>query len=136
MEADFLETGALDRPGPIGRVVRGALGAVLAAGFYNIATGYRYGGVAEATDVTVWLGLAFALYYFPHIVNLGFGRRLRHWPRTTALGIIVGAGVVDLAGAGTLFGPSSTLATMTVLAFASGFGGLSFLLAGTLAVPG
>ena len=75
MEADFLETGALDRPGPIGRVVRGALGAVLAAGFYNIATGYRYGGVAEATDVTVWLGLAFALYYFPHIVNLGFRRR-------------------------------------------------------------
>ncbi len=136
MEVDFLETGALDRPRPLGRFVRGALGAMLAAGFYNIATGYRFPGVAEASDVTVWLGLAFALYFFPHIVNLGFGVRLRHWPRTIALGLIVLSGAVGIATSGTPFGPNTTLVTMTVLAFASGFGGLSFLLAGALAVPG
>ncbi len=77
------ETGArvvkLPEPGPIGRSVRLALGLLLLCFAVYALTHYRLGGSPSATNLGVWIGLAYAVSYLPDVINLGFGRNWGRW---------------------------------------------------------
>ncbi len=77
------DTGAsvatLPKPGPIGRSVRLALGLLLLYFAAYALTHYRLGGSPSATNLGVWIGLAYAVYYLPDVINLGFGRNWGRW---------------------------------------------------------
>ena len=77
----LVEEGSLDRPGPVGRIVRLALGMVCTYALYVLII-YRANIIATPVsalpDLTVMV-LA-ALFIINYVVNIGFGKSFGRWP--------------------------------------------------------
>ena len=134
------ETGArvarLPKPGPIGRSVRLALGLLLLYFAVYALTHYRLGGSPSARDLGVWIGLAFAVYYLPDVINLGLGRSFGRWPLFVAATAVVVAGLIDRVSGGTFVGPAFGLIFVVLIVYAFTHIGLSLILAAIIAAPG
>ena len=91
------EPGTLSRPGPIGRVARLALGLLSAYAVVVILAGAPafYAGSALRVPA-VWFMTLLAFYFFPDIVNIGFGKAWKR--RHLYVGFVVLAGVAALVG--------------------------------------
>ena len=92
------EPGSLPRPGPIGRLVRLAFGALC---LWYVA------GLIEVADSLVtadghirpviWNGILFGLFLISYVINIGFSRAWKKWPAlvsAVAFLIIVAFGFV------------------------------------------
>ncbi len=134
------ETGArvarLPKPGPIGRSVRLALGLSLLYFAVYALTHYRLGGSPSARDLGVWIGLAYAVYFLPDVINMGLGRNWGRWPLFVAATVALAAGLIDLAFRGTFLGPAFGLIVFVLIVYAFTHIGLSMIVAAIIAAPG
>ncbi len=134
------ETGArvarLPKPGPIGRSVRLALGLLLLSFAVYALTSYRLGGSPSARNLGLWIGLAFAVYYLPDVINLGLGRTWGRWPLFAAATAVGVAGLIDLVSSGTFLGPAFGLIVFALIVYAFTHIGLSQIVAAIIASPG
>ncbi len=126
----------LPKPGPIGRSVRLALGLVLLYFAVSALTHYRLGGSPSARDLGVWIGLAYAVYFLPDVINLGFGRSWGRRPLFVGVTAVGAAGLIDLVSSGTVLGPALGLIVFVLIVYVFTHIGLSLILAAIIAAPG
>ena len=136
MSHEWLAPGTLPKPGRIGRSVRLLSGVLVLVLFLTTAIGYRLGESPDPSNPFDWLGLVFLLWFLPHLVNLGFGRRWGQRPRLVGAGVLVAAGLLDLVWSGTFLGPVFEFALVGGLLYVLAHLGVSLLLAGATAAPG
>ena len=129
--------GSLERPGPIGRLTRLALGLVCAYALYELIF-YRVNIIS--TPVTVLPNLTVmvfaAILIMNYVVNIGFGKSWGRWPSYITL-----IAAAALSGLGwLLFGtpdhPVLGVALWLWLVYFYAHLGFSFLLAAIIATPG
>lgn len=133
--SDRFETpGTNPKPRTIGRVVRIVSGLMLLG--YLIGLLVSYGFQGKLSPLSGILTLALCLAFLPELVNAPFGRRWGSRPRWVAAGLILAAGVLDLARTGSVFGPFLSRFVYLLVLYVISLAGLSFLLAGLFAVPG
>ncbi len=134
------ETGArvarLPKPGPIGHSARLALGLFFLYFAVYALTHYRLGGSPSAGDLGVWIGLAYAVYLLPDVINLGLGRTWGRRPLFVAATAVLVAGLIDLVSTGTFVGPAFGLIVFILIVYAFTHIGLSLIVAAIIAAPG
>ena len=126
----------LPKPGPVGRGARLVLGAVLL--LLTVLTLLSFRGYVRigAPSGAWWLLAAASVYVLPQVMDIGFGRA---WGvRSQAAAVLVAAAAValDLILFRNLWGPPFGALLYGAGSAVLGFTGLSFVLAGLLAVPG
>lgn len=141
--------GSLVRPGPIGRIVRLAMGVACLYAMYQIVLNgwsivmnpvsvfVRFtdqGSVAVQTDLV--MASLVALFILNYVVNIGFGKSWGRWPSYLSIGVML-----ILAAAGWLFAgspdhPTLGFALWTWLTYFYTHLGLSFVLSAVIATPG
>ncbi len=130
----FDEPGTLHPPGAVGRLVRFALGASL------LWLTYRLSVDSGLEDLTRWqfnFWVLFALWLFPAVVNIGFGRVWGHWfPRVAIVTTGLAAALASYPSHGTVAGPSLWWVVVPWMIYTFGHLGLSFVLAAAQATPG
>jgi hypothetical protein len=137
LETKFEEPGSLERPGPVGRVVRLLLGALVLWPVISIVPRAQF--VADWTAPTHfswWLAVALSLWLFPYVVNIGFTRSWRWRPRAVAAAVLVGAPAVSLALTGRWWSPAVGTIYVVWLAYTFGHLALSFFVASVIGTPG
>ena len=81
------ETGSLPKPGPIGRVVRLAFGALCV---YHVNGLIDVAGDLIGSDghirAVVWNGLLIGLVLISYVVNIGYSRAWKKWPALLSAG--------------------------------------------------
>ncbi len=85
-EFRYDEPGSLSRPGPIGRAVRLLMG--LLCGYAVVMVLTRGSGMITRQDLNEWAWwpvIALALWLFPPVVNIGFGKAWNRWYLTTSM---------------------------------------------------
>jgi hypothetical protein len=130
----FDKPGTLRPPGPIGRLVRLGLGMLLMWLVYQLV--FR-SGAEDLTHVSFYVWVLFALWLFPAVINIGFGRIWHNWPPRIAI-VFVG-----LAAAGASYlvydaiaGPPLWWIVVPWMVYTFGHLGISFVLAAILSTPG
>ena len=129
----FDVSGTLPRPGMIGRLVRLAMGALCLWACWQMLFRADAGSV---DNIPVWIWFVFALWLLPPVVNIGWGRLWHRWP------MYIGAIATVLAAAGSYWAYDTVLAPplwwvmKTVMSYAYGHLGISFVLSSVLATPG
>ena len=131
------EPGTLPRPGPVGRIVRLAFGALCVYYVLDIVDVYDslMDGQGHVRAV-IWNGVLTGLFLISYVINIGFSRDWKKWPA------VVSAGVFILLGAYGYFSQAAfeteALArTIWVWEFyLFTHLGISFLLAALLVTPG
>jgi hypothetical protein len=84
-----------------------------------------------------WLPLVLlALYVFPYVVNLGWGRSWGRWPQIAIVVLVAGVAAVGFMATGAVWGKAAGTLLFLWLAYTFGHLGLSFLLAAGIATPG
>ncbi len=138
LETHFEEYGSLPRPLVIGRIVRFALGVWLLYVLYQLIV-YGPSILVDHTPPnhwTWWLTAALGIMVTPYVVNIGFSRNWKHWPRVAVVvtaGVLVG---VDLFFYGTWWAlPLGAFALVWFIYWTTHFG-FSLLLSALIATPG
>ena len=133
----LVEQGSLERPGPIGRMVRLAMGILCLYALYVLLV-YRHSIMENPVSVLpeIVVIVFFAILIINYVVNIGFGKSWRRWP--SYISIAAGAA---LAGFGwILFGtadhPLFGVGLWTWLVYFYSHLGISFVLAAAIATPG
>lgn len=132
----FDEPGTLRKPGPLGRVVRLLLGVWL---LYVIWTYWSYPQVFAREDLPPWsalLGIGFALWLIPPVVNIGFGVDWRAWPRHAAAGVMLVWVILIAVLEGGWWSPALGRYAWLLCIYVFGHLGLSFVLASVIGTPG
>ena len=84
------EPGSLPRPGPIGRVVRLAFGALCLSHVYWLIQLYDNLIDAEAhIRSLLWNGLIIGLFLISYVVNIGFSQAWKKWPAIVSAGVFL-----------------------------------------------
>ena len=136
-ETQFEEPGSLERPGPIGRIVRIVAGILCVYFLFLVVKGQAgMMGADVPTDARVWIGAVLCLYGLPHIFNIGYGRNWGGWPRWVTLLLALGAVAFSTFQHDSLWGPEPGLIVFVLLGFVLINLGPSFVLSGILATPG
>ena len=134
---ELVNPGSLQRPGPIGRVLRLALGLACLYGLYRIAI---VGHIIIAMPVTSLPNLVVlvvaATLVFNYVVNIGFGKSWRYWPLVTLLAVLSGMAVVGRVSFGSFDNPAFGIALWIWLAYFYAHLGVSFVLTAVMATPG
>ena len=129
----FAAPGTLERPGPIGRLGRLAMGILMGWVAWQTALN---SDVADLSSVALWFWFLFALLLAPYVVNIGFGVKSGAWPRIVAIVLVTGGGLVDYVQGGTFMNGILWATMAVVMVYLFGHLGLSFLLSALLATPG
>jgi len=135
-ETRFEAAGTLHKPGPIGRIVRLLLGTWL---LFVCWTYIRYPEVFTGEAVPPWstlIGIPFALWLIPPVINIGWGTNLRAWPRHVAAGILIAWVLGNNLLGGSWWSPGLGRFVWLFCLYTFGHLGLSFLLASAIATPG
>ena len=136
MEGTGARVAKLPKPGPIGRSARLALSLLLLYFAVYALTHYRLGGSPGARDLGAWIGLAYAVYFLPDAINLGFGRAWGRWPQYVAATAALVAGLIDLVSSGAFVGPAFGLIFFVLIVYVFTHIGLSMIVAAIIAAPG
>ncbi len=129
----FDAPGTLERPGPIGRLVRLALGTLMVWMAWQTAL---HSNSTDLGGVAFWFWFFFALLLAPYVFNIGFGVKWGAWPRIAAIVLVIGTGALGYAQSGTPRNELSWGAMAVVMTYIFGHLGASFLLSCLLATPG
>lgn len=137
MTVEFERPGTFPRPGPTGRVVRLVAGLLLLWFFTLTLRGYdAMVSLTIPRSLLFWFGVVACFYALPRVVGISAGR---DWGRRSQLIwvlLALPAAAFDFVRYGQLWGPPPGVLSFVLLAYVTGFAGLSFILAGLLAVPG
>ena len=134
---ELVEPGTLIRPGPIGRIVRLALGILCLYALFEIV---RYWSWTAANPIATLPNRALLLIapicIFNYVVNIGFSKSWGAYPLISSIAVLAIAAVVSLLLSGgfehVLFGITLNL----WFAYFYAHLGLSFVLAAIIATPG
>lgn len=129
----FDEEGTLHPPGPIGRIVRLAVGLLLAKLVFDWLT------LIDSSDydqpfILMWVAISVALA--PYVVNIGFGVNWGAIPRYILIGVWLLAACVGFLLEGTLTSELLWSVVEFTQIYIYGHLGISFLLSAILATPG
>jgi hypothetical protein len=134
---ELVEEGSLERPGPIGRIVRLALGIACLYAIYELLF-YHQAIINTPVSVlpNIVLLIFVAILIINYVVNIGFGQSWRRWPSYISVAIML-----ILAGtAWLMFGtPDHALLGIVLwvwLIYFFAHLGLSFVLSAIIATPG
>lgn len=89
------EPGTLTKPGPVGRILRLALG--LACLYLVVGLLLAFGELLVDGHIRpiVWNGLVFGLFLCSYIVNIGFSRSWKKWPAVLSASIFLAIGLIN-----------------------------------------
>ena len=123
----------IEKPGPLGRLVRLILGALCLWLVWQLVT---HSGKPDMYNPSFWVMAAFGLMLAPYIVNIGLGVKWGAWPRILSAVIILAPAAVGFAASGSIPGELlwGTAAVWMVYIYAHL--GISFVLSSILATPG
>ncbi len=132
-----MEQGSLDRPGPIGRVVRLALGILCSYALYVLIV---YRATIIATPVSALASLTVmvlaALFIINYVVNIGFGKSFGRWPIYISIAVMLLVAAMSWLAFGTPDHPMLGAVVWLWLVYFYLHLGVSFLLAAAIATPG
>ena len=138
IETHFEAAGSLPRPGLVGRLVRFLLGLSLMWGLYAMVSSSVWFFTANRppSSWSFWFFAVVAFLVTPYVVNIGFGKSWRRWPR-----VVVGAIAAIMVVASLVVYESwwSPLVGVFVWAWLIYFAlhlGISFLVSAVIATPG
>ena len=131
------EPGSLQKPGPVGRIVRLALGLVCAwyvQGLLDIANDLMTS--SGHIRGVVWNGVVVGLFLISYVVNIGYSQAWKKWPA-----LISGGVFVALAGVGYLTqgGFETELLARIIWGwelYLFAHLGIAFVIAGVIGTPG
>jgi hypothetical protein len=133
----LVNEGSLERPGPMGRIVRLALGIACLYAIYQLLA---YRQIIIKTPVSVLPNIALlvlaAILIINYVVNIGFGRSWRRWPSYVSAGTMLILADVSWLKFGTPDHALLGVPLWTWLIYFYAHLGLSFVLAAIIATPG
>ena len=133
----LVEQGSLDRPGPIGRVVRLALGILCSYALYVLIV---YRATIIATPVSALASLTVmvlaALFIINYVVNIGFGKSFGRWPIYISIAVMLLVATMSWLAFGTPDHPMLGAVFWLWLVYFYSHLGVSFVLAAAIATPG
>ncbi len=129
--------GSLDRPGPVGRIVRLSLGILCSYGIYGLVLN-RANIIWNPVSVlpNIWVMVVIALLIINYVVNIGFGKSFGRWPSYISIAVALLLATVSWLKFGTPDHPLLGTALWLWMAYFYGHLGVSFLLAAAIATPG
>ncbi|WP_138380617.1 hypothetical protein [Luteithermobacter gelatinilyticus] len=131
------ESGALKKPGPVGRGVRLVFGLLCLYYVYGLITAWGHILTpAGAIIPLIWNGILPGLFLVSYVINIGFSRAWKKWPAIASVVIMLG-----VAGTGYILTGSieTSLLAHTVHAwevYVFSHLGLAFMFAAMLGTPG
>ena len=138
IETSFEEHGSLPKPGFVGRLVRLLFGLWLVWALWTlVAVGWAV--MVDDTPPRTWQWwafMAFALWFTPYVVNIGFTKNWRRGPQFVVLGLAVIAVALDLVIHGTWWAPPLGFLVCAWLIYFSAHLGISFAISALLGTPG
>lgn len=134
--AEFEESGSLERPGPIGRLVRLLLGAFSVYVTIAVISGDPSQASVLPSNAGFWIGVAVGLRVFPYVINIGFTRDWGWRPLIAIALLAVAAAASGLVFFDRIWAPPVAWLIYVWLLYTYGHLGLSFLLAALLGTPG
>ncbi len=129
----FDKPGTLDKPGPIGRVVRLSIATLCLWAVWQLAV---FSGVGALRSPSWWLAAGFALWLAPYVVNIGFGVKWGAWPRVISLALAAAGAIAAYLIAGNVLATPFYLTLNIWMLYIFTHLGLSFALSAVLATPG
>ena len=134
---ELVEEGSLDRPGPIGRVVRLALAILCSYALYELLV---YRETIIATPISVLANFTVmvlaALFIINYVVNIGFGKSFGRWPSYISIAVILIVAAMSWLAFGTPNHPMLGMVFWLWLVYFYLHLGVSFVLAAAIATPG
>jgi len=132
MSLDLVEPGSLEKPGPVGRMVRFLLGVLCFYGLYELITVAPYFAsdpIGLLPGMSLMILVAFCI--FNYIVNIGFSRNWNRYPVAISFVLFGVMALVSYLVAGT---PNTPILLWLGCFFTHL--GISFVLASALGTPG
>ena len=129
----FDQPGTIKKPGPIGRIVRLALGALCLLMVWKLAI---YSDTSDLRNPSFWVLAALGLMLAPYVINIGLGVNWGTWPRITSIVLILGAALVSYFSAGSVLAYPLWATTTVWMIYIYGHLGVSFLISAIIATPG
>jgi hypothetical protein len=131
------EPGSLPRPGPVGRLVRLALGVLC---LWHVNSLIQVSGDLISTNGSIqpliWNGVIIGLFLVSYIVNIGYSRAWKKWPAGVSAAALAIIAIIGYAMAGTietnLLARSIWIWELYVFVHL----GLAFVIAGAIGTPG
>lgn len=131
------EPGSLPRPGPVGRLVRLALGLLClwyVMGLIDVSASLitTEGHIRSV----VWNGILIGLFLISYVVNIGFSRAWKKWPALFSAGVLVVVGGIGYLTDGTV---ETNLLARTIWVwelYIFSHLGTAFVIAAVLCTPG
>lgn len=138
LETHFEKQGTLPTPLVIGRIVRFLLGVWLLWAFIDLARKGPVGliGTSPPLHWSLALGVVFGLWLTPYVVNIGFTKNWKAWPRYAVLIIAALLVGVDLLVYETWWAPPLGTFILAWMLYWLVHLGLSFVLSAFIATPG
>ena len=144
VETNFVNPGALKRPGPVGRFVRLFIGIWIVHLFYQLLV---FGLLAFPnsrlliswqipSNLSLWIAVGIFFWLFPYVVNIGFSQNWRHWPQWILLGVVIIFAGISFGLNGHFWSPALGWIVLIWLLYVTGHLGFAFLLSAILATPG
>ncbi len=133
----LVEQGSLDRPGPVGRLVRLSLGVLCSYALYQLIL-YRVSIMATPVSVlpSLTVMMVAAILIINYVVNIGFGRSLGRWPSYVSVGSVLLLATISWLTFGTADHPMLGVGIWIWLVYFYLHLGVSFVLAAAIATPG
>lgn len=131
------EPESLPRPGPIGRVVRLAFGA--------LCLSYVVGLVEVSGDLitddghirsVIWNGILIGLFLISYVINIGFSRAWKKWPALISAGMFLVIGGIGYLMEGTVETNFLARAVWGWELYLFSHLGLAFIISALIATPG
>lgn len=138
LETRFEAYGSLPKPRPVGRVLRLAIGAWLSLFMYQVLK-FGPGTFVDRSppdDWTLLVAAVLGVMVTPYVVNIGFSKNWRHWPRVVVVVAAVSLVLVDLLVYGTWWAPPLGVFALAWFVYWAGHLGISFVLSAIIATPG
>ncbi len=133
----LVEQGSLERPGPIGRLVRLALGLACAYALHELVL-YRVSIISTPVSVLPNFSVMVlaAILIINYVVNIGFGRSFGRWPSYISIAAALLLAALSWVAFGTPDHPVLGTALWIWLGYFYLHLGVSFVLAAAIATPG
>ena len=131
------EPGSLRKPGPIGRLVRFAFGALCLWYVWGLVqiSGSLIGPDGHMQPLLLQ-GILMGLFLVSYIINIGYSRDLKKWPAILSAAIFLALGGIGYFTSGSV---ETVLLARTIWAWALYLFthlGVAFMLSATIATPG
>lgn len=136
IESKFEKFGTLEKPGPIGRIVRLAFGLICLNFVWVLITGGTWLANNITTDLAFWFALVMGFLVFPYVVNIGFTQSWGRRPQFIIIILAVGAGVWSLIQDGDVWGAPLGWLVVVWLFYVYSHLGISLVLSSIIATPG